>query len=183
MKRRTLLGAIGLLGSGAAFTVGSGAFGFVRTERDLTVAVEHDNDAYLSLRQLGSGQRSIEDSTPETVQFRFPGSQEAIDDPDLGLGSNSMYEFEFDSEEDDVRGLLRVANQGTTAIDVYSEFDSDSELNIELFDVTDPDKTALRDDPVTLTPLEDTVDLGFRIETFDVESDRYDETLTIVADE
>lgn len=181
MKRRTVLGALGVLGSSSLFTIGSGAFSFLRAERELTINVEHDNDAYLGLRQLGKGTRAIEDGTPEQVEFRFPGLQEAIDDPDLGLGKNSVYEFEFDAEEDDARGLLRITNQGTNDVSVHSEHETTSELDIEIFDVDDTDKTALRDDPVELSP-GDSVDVGFRIETFDVEPDTYEETLTIVAE-
>lgn len=181
MKRRTILGAFGLLGSGSALTIGSGAFSYVRTDRELTVETAHDNDAYLGLRQLGSGTRSYEDGTPEKVAFSFPGLLERIDDPDRGLGTNSVYEFVYDANEDDTPGLLRITNQGTNDVVVYTEHDTESELVIETFDVTDPDRTALRDDPAALSPGEE-VDVGFRIETFDAQPDTYDETLTIVGE-
>lgn len=181
MKRRTILGSVGVLASGSALAIGSEAFGVFRTDRDLTVEVTHDNDAYLGLRQLGAGTRSIEDGTPEKVEFSFPGLQERIDDPDLGLGRESTYEFVTDAEEDDVQGLMRITNRGTNAIEAYSEHETKSELIVELFDVTDPDRTALRDDPAELSPGEH-VDVGFRIETSDAALGTYEEVLTIVAE-
>lgn len=161
--------------------LGSGAFSSVEADRSFSVQVAHDNDAYLGLRQLGAGTRSYEDGTPEKVGFSLPGLFERIDDPDLGLGTESVYEFVYDADEDDTPGLLRITNQGTNDVDVHTEHETDSELVIETFDVTDPNRTALRDDPVALSPGEH-VDVGFRIETFDAQTGSFDETLTIVAE-
>lgn len=181
MNRRRFI--IGLISGSVAVgpILGSGAFSSVETDRSLTVEVVHDNDAYLSLRQLGSGKRSIEDGSPEQVEFRFPGFQEALDDPDLGLGKNSVYEFVFDAEEDDTRGLLRIKNLGTNTVELYSEEKTKSELGIQLFDVTDPNRTALRNDPVEIS-VGEYVDVGFRIETLNAQVGTHHKTLTIVTE-
>lgn len=180
MKRRTFFGVTAGTVAGSAL-IGSGAFNVARVDRGLDVEVTHDNDAYLGLRQLGSGTRSYEDGTPERVIFSFPGLYERIDDQNLGLGKDSVYEFVYDAEEADTRGLLRITNQGTETVDVYTEHDTESELEIETFDVTDSDRTALRSEPVALDPGE-YVDVGFRIETFDTQIDTHEETLTIIAE-
>lgn len=184
MKRRNLLTALGAL-TGVGGVVGTGAFTSVSAERQLAVKTEGDNNALLRLKQLGSGERSEEDGSPEKVEFSFPGDEELWDDPSLGLGTDSVYEFDRDAEESDggspTEGLLRIENQGTQPVDVYSEHQTDSELEIELYDVTDPDETALRDDPVTLD-VGEYVDVGFRIRTFDADIGRFNETLTIVGE-
>lgn len=67
-------------------------------------------------------------------------------------------------------------------MEVYSKHETDSELEIELYDETDPDETALRDEPAELN-VGESVDVGFRIRTFGADVDTFDETLTIVADQ
>lgn len=182
MKRRYILGTIGTALGGSSLAVGSGAFSFTRTEREFSVGVTNDNEAYLGLRQLGSGKRSVEDGTPEQVEFRFPGFEEQISDDDLGLGTDSVYEFLYDAEEEDTEGLLHITNQGTNVVNVYSEHETASDLEIELFDIADSDRTAMRDNPVELSP-GDHVDVGFRIETFGSDIGTHNETLAIVAEE
>lgn len=184
MKRRQLITAIGGLAAGTSLTLGSGAFTSVSADRGLEVETVGDNDALLRLKQLGAGGRSIEDGSSEKVKFRFPSFGERLDG--LGLGSDSVYEFDRDSKESDEsnpdEGLLRISNQGTQLVQVYSQFETDSELEVEIYDVTDPDETALRDDPVELSTGAH-VDVGFRIRTFGAETGRFNETLTIVADQ
>jgi hypothetical protein len=191
MKRRTVIAGLGSLAASGTFAVGSGAFTTVSAERTVVVETSADNDALLGLRQRGdgagsSGGRSDEGGTPGEVYFNFPGSSRQVNDPDIGLGTDSVYEFDQDSGEagnaSSTRGLLRITNQGTQRVTVYSQFETDTELEIELYDVTDPDRTALRDDPVELA-VGDHVDVGFRIRTFGATTDKFSETLTIVADQ
>jgi len=191
MKRRTIIAGLGSLAASSALAVGSGAFTSVSATRTVAVQTADDNDALLALSQRGEGAgshggRSDEGGTPEEVYFNFPGTSRQVEDPDLGLGTDSVYEFDQDSGEaddsDPTKGLLRIRNQGTQPVTVYSQFDTDSELDIELYDVTDPDRTALRNDPVKLAAGEH-VDVGFRIRTFGAAVDDFEETLTIVADQ
>lgn len=184
MKRRQVITAIGGLAASASLTLGSGAFTSVSAGRQLTVETAGDNDALLRLEQLGAGKRSTEDGSPEQVEFSFPGLQERLDDPSSGLGVDSTYEFDRDAEESGstspVEGLLRIENQGSQPVEVYSRHETDSDLDVELYDVTDATKTALRDSPVVIDVGEH-VDVGFRIRTFDADVGTFDETLTIVA--
>ena len=184
MKRRTVLAGFGSLTASSLLVAGTGAFTSVSAERSVTVETSGDNDALLRLRELGDGKRSTEDDG--RVEFSFPGGlQERFDDPDLGLGVDSVYEFDRDAEESSrstpTEGLLRIENQGTQPVSVYSRFQSENDLEMELYDVTDPDRTALRDDPPELG-VGDSIDVGFRIRTFGADIDTFDETLTIVAE-
>ncbi|MFC6756381.1 MULTISPECIES: hypothetical protein [Haloarcula] len=181
MKRRNFVLGLGGLASAGTLAMGTGAFTSVSADRRLQVETADDNDALLGLEELGEGYRSTKDGSQ--VKFNFPSLDNQ--DPDLGLGADSVYEFDRDADESDkdspTEGLLRIENQGTQPVDTYSEHETDSELEIELYDVTDPDKTALGDDPVTLDVGEH-VDVGFRIRTFDADIGTFDETLTIVAE-
>lgn len=185
MKRRRLLGGIAGLTATTSVVTGTGAFSSVDAQRRLQVAVADDNDALLALRQRGGGKRSLEDGTPETVELYLPGVDERLADADIGLGPDSVYEFDHDASESQkstpTDGLLRITNQGTQTVDVYSRFETNSQLEVELYDVTDPSDTALRSDPAELG-VGESLDVGVRVRTFDAVPNTYDETLTIVAE-
>lgn len=185
MRRRTFIAGVGSLAGIGSLLFGTGAFSGIEADRRLRVDLADDNDAFLSLQQLGDGKRSIEDDTPEKVEFSFPGLQERLSDPELGLGVDSVYEFDRDADESgsdgSSEGLLRIENQGTQSVEVYSVHETDAELVVELYAVTDPGKSALRGDPVKLT-VGEALDVGFRIRTFGADVGTFDETLMIVAE-
>ena len=177
MKRRRYLAGLVAGSVAGGLGIGSGAFSSAEADRLLSVETAHDNDAYLGLRQLGGGYRSIESGTPEQVEFSIPG----LTEDDTGLGTNSVYEFVYDDQEDTTPGLLAITNQGTNDVEVYSEHETESELEIEMFDVTDSNRTALTVDPPELSPGDEPLHVGFRIKTFSSKSDTYEENLTIIA--
>jgi hypothetical protein len=181
MKRRTYLSRLGILSAAGGLTVGSGAFSSVRAERTVTVETADDDEALLALDDIGPGRRSFESSS-DTVELRFPSFYEESQKRnfDLGLGTDSVYEFDRDADAT-TDGLIGITNRGTQQVKVYSEHQTDSELDIELYDVTDAERTALRDDPPELT-VGESVDVGFRIRTTDAEVGSFNETLTIVAE-
>lgn len=184
MKRRRFIVGLGGFAAGSGFTLGTGAFTSTSAERQLEVQTAGDNDALLALTERGDGTRSLETGgNPQKVEFSFPGWEERTDD--IGLGTNSVYEFDRDNREskssDPTEGLLRIKNQGTQTVKVYSEHETDSELDIELYDVSDDSKTALVNAPAVLG-VGDSVDVGFRIRTFGVDIGTFKETLTIVAE-
>ena len=190
MNRRTLIAGLGSLTASSVFTMGTGAFTSVSADRRLTVETAGDNNALLKLKQLGDGTgyggRSIENGTPEQVMFSFPGTGELDENLNFGLGVDSVYEFDRDSGESDdpdpTEGLLRITNQGSQLVEVYSEDTTPSDIDVELYDVADQDDTALRDRPAELD-VGEFVDVGFRIRTFGADKDTFEETLTIVADQ
>lgn len=185
MKRRTIIAGVGGLVASGGLAFSSSAFSTVDAQRRVTVKVADDYDALLTLKQLGEGERSDSDGTPQQVEFSFPGDHELIEDSDLGLGTNSIYVFDQDAEEANssapTEGLLRIRNRGNQSINVYSLHNTDSDLTIELFDVTDSDGVALRDEPAVLD-VGDKVDVGFRIRTSKAGLGTFDETLKIIGE-
>lgn len=177
MNRRRFLAGLGLAGITGSF-VGTGAFSATTADRELSVEVTGDNSASLTLRELGDGGRSIE-AGPE-VEFSFP----VIGGSGTGLGPDSIYEFDRDANEagqsNATLGLLRIENHGTLPVEVYSKHTTESSLEIELYNVADTDRSALRDNPPVLD-VGEVVDVGFRIRTYDVEIGTYSETIEIVA--
>ncbi|WP_444682113.1 hypothetical protein [Halorubrum sp. FL23] len=184
MNRRKFFTTLGVAATGISAAVGTGAFTSVEASRRIEVETANDNNAFLRLEELGGGKRSIEDDGQ--VEFSFPGLDERIDNPEIGLGVDSVYEFDRDAGESGssptTEGLLRIENQGTQPVEVYSEHETDSELEIELYDVTGDSEIALRDDPPTLD-VGDSVDVGFRIRTHGASVGEFEETMTIVADQ
>lgn len=186
MNRRTLLVGAGSLAMSGTLVTGTGAFTSTSANRTVTTQVADDDQALVALRQRGAGRRSLGVGTPERVVFDFPGSLEAADTEDLGIGSNSVYEFNHDSgktivgQTDPVEGLLAIENQGPHPISVSARDATDSAVTIELYDVDDPDRTALRDNPARLATGE-SVNTGVRIQTGDAEIREFQETIVIVA--
>jgi len=186
MRRRTLLAGLGSLVASGSLAVGTGAFSTTRAERTVSVSVADDADALLSLEPLGEGFRS-EDQDDE-IQFSFPGLVEQLADDDLGLGPNSVYEFERDSgasdpfEPDptgaDDEGLVKLTNRGTQPVTVTTEANVDG-VDVELYAVDDPDKEALSERQPELG-VGEPLTLGFRVYTFD-EVGEFSGSLTITA--
>lgn len=186
MRRRRMLAALGSIAIGSATAVSTGAFTSVSAERSVSVSVADDAKALLSLKPLGNGFRS-EDQNDE-VQFNFPGLIEQIDDPDLGLGPNSVYEFERDSGASDfadpdltgaeVEGLVKLMNSGTQPVTVTTEANVDG-VDVELYAVIDPDKEALSERQPELGT-GGSLTLGLRVYTFD-EVGEFSGSLTITA--
>lgn len=177
MKRRNLLG---LLGGGlmSATIVGSGAYNIGRAERDVTVEVVPDADAYLSIAPRGSGGRSSGGYGPgdESAVFRFPGpdSQDhPLDDTPDGLGTDSVYEFTRDKDPDNPDGLAIVTNQGTEPVVVADEEEETDGPNVGLINIeagaeSNGLRPLLREQPVSLEPGEG-FKLGIQIDTYGVE--------------
>ena len=137
MNRRKYLAALGVLGSGTAAAMGTGAFTSVSASRDVSVSVADDTNGYLGLSASPN-----ENGEFASVDTSSGGDGEialdfgASDGGGSGVGLNSTYNF------DDV---FRIENQGTQTIYVWANFsgedlddddiwfypgsDSDRELN------------------------------------------------------
>ncbi|MFU8869161.1 oxidoreductase [Natronococcus sp.] len=98
MERRKFLIGAGGTAIGASALVGSGAFSFVRAERDLDVEVVNDKDAYLGL-----------EATSEYASGTGDGQLELDWASDNGEGGKGLNE-NADSRFDDV---FKIINQGT----------------------------------------------------------------------
>ena len=101
MQRRKFVIGTGALASGAAAAIGTGAFSFVRADRDITVNVVDDADAYLGLEALSA--YAEDDDGQLGLSFEDNGYGE-------GLNDNA------DSAFDDV---FTITNQGTNEVVIY----------------------------------------------------------------
>jgi hypothetical protein len=174
MKRRKLLfGASGLAASGAT-VLGTGAFTSVEAERSVSVTTADDDRAFLRLEPLvnnglngDSTRRSTSDG--EVVVFDIPGIGDGENSDAQGVGIDSIYEF---------HDLLTVINQGTQPVQLYSTYAGTELTNLALVS----DDGILRNDPPILD-VGDSVDVGFLIDTHGSSVGKFDETLTIVANQ
>jgi hypothetical protein len=142
MNRRTFL--IGLSGTAVAggALVGSGAFSRVESQRDVTVQVAEDPNAYLGLSGTGSPNSdnyvSIDDNGHLAVDI---SSHDDFSGPDTqpGEGVNSDSFTYFDS-------MVEVCNQGKEDVGFYVEPPTDDDFPGGV-DATGPDGTPYADEP------------------------------------
>ena len=173
MKRRSLLAGLGTLAGAGGLTFGTGAFTSVSAERSVSVAVARDYRAFLRLEPnvdegIGDVRSGRSSTDGRGVEFDLPGIDDG-ENPDAdGVAPDSVYEF---------HDLLKVSNQGTQPITVWSEYD-DSDFQ-ELALVTDAGR--LSESPPTLD-VGESIDVGLYIDTHGTDTGEYDETLMIVAE-
>ena len=177
MKRRTFLGAVAGIGGTGALTLSTGAFSYVRADRSMTVDVVDDPNAYLALDEVGDGGRSVNDGGK--LRFRIPGAFEGSVSSGEGVGSNSVYRFDSDAN-DDQDGLFAVQNQGTQSVTVFGSDSSSTELSVAMFDV-ETDELLTEDDPSKALDPGASLLCGIQIDTHgvDVRDRAYQATLTI----
>lgn len=179
MKRRTLILAIGGIASTGA-AVGSGAFSSVSANRDVSVSVAEDANAYLVMEPLNTpngNQFASSDDGVIALDFADSGNGGS------GLGTDSIYTF------DDV---FQVANQGTQGVYVWATFAGaegafdvgDEDTDIWLYPNGNP-HNKLRDseDDVLYLPTGSSADIGVYVDTNDLSIDDDQElTMTVQAD-
>lgn len=182
MQRRKLLTGLGMLAAGGAATVGTGAFTSAEASRSVTVTVEGDADAYLSLDALGTDDTANNGFATQSgdgisIDINDVGS---VTDPADGVGLNSVYEFDK---------LFQVENQGTQEIEFEIEtlsgddFGSnvgEDELTVEFYTGSDADNP-LDGDPVTLGT-GDSKNIGVKVDTEDLSTSDFSVEATVSAD-
>lgn len=186
MERRKFIAGLGAFTSGAAATIGSGAFTSVEADRSIQVQTARDSSAFLRMKAIGATERS---QGGDVVDFRFPslGEQSDIaDNPNpqnpQGLGADSVYRF--DSDVNGSNGLFIVENQGTQAVQLYSrQGDSAAVPDVEIFNV-ETGNLLTEDDPYDALGVGESINLGFEIDTtgVSIQDDAYQVDLTIVAE-
>lgn len=110
MNRRKFLFGAGSFAAAGAAAMGTGAFTNVTANRDVTVNVANEDNAYLALTTSGSANSQFvtgAESTQLGLDFSSSGNGGS------GVGMDSVYNF------DDV---FRIINQGTQKIYVWAEF-------------------------------------------------------------
>ena len=148
MQRRKFLIGAGALASGSAAAIGTGAFTSVEADRDVTVEVADDADAFLALSESGE---------PNDEYFVEEDGEAGID---LGENEEGATGVNLDSQTK-VFNIMEVQNQGTQDVLVYTPEDGiEGDDSFETFDphATDlpGDASEVEDEPWTL---EDEVNL------------------------
>lgn len=172
MNRRQFIAGVGGLTAGGSAVVGSGAFSTVNADRNVSVNVATDQQAYLVLD--GISNNFVEDD--DLVGFDFddevaPSDGGTFDDTGNGVGANSVYEF---------TELLQIQNQGTDPVVVFGRYTGDELLSLELI-------TGGRQSPLTRSnPSEvldapgDFINVGLRMEIGDISPQELETDLSIV---
>lgn len=113
MQRRKLLVGTGALVAGSATTIGTSAFTSVEADRQVSVAVENDADAYLGLEAVDNA-----DATQYVTESDGTLEIDIGDSGNGGSGVNLNAKTEYDS-------LFRVTNQGTQTVLFFMQYDPD----------------------------------------------------------
>ena len=134
MKRRNFVLGLGTIATGSVAAVGSGAFTSVEAERDITVEVAEDSDAFLALEDGDSDLVTYDDGV---LVINLDG-EGALGE---GIGDDSRYQLgNFDSSEtnfhENIYGnwvaddgdpteefAFAITNQGTTSYHITIEGD------------------------------------------------------------
>ena len=180
-RRRFIVGVSGMVGATGA-VMGSGAFSDVEANRTVTVATEDDRDAYLKLEPHDPSGSGLERSDyrrfgdDEIFRFNIPGNYEDEEDTPQGEGPGVESVYWFDR-------LLRIHNQGTNEIQVYSKYSGGELADAALYAADDADRTALTEANPSegFSPGESSL-FGLMIDTNDVSPNAdFNTTLTIGA--
>lgn len=201
MERRKFLLGTGALAAGGAAALGSGAFSRVESQRDVTVQVAEDPDAYLGLSGTESPNSknyvSIDDHGHLAIDI---SDHDDFDGPDTqpGEGVNSDSFTWFDS-------MVEVCNQGKQAAGFYIEEPTDDDFPAGI-DAEDGDGNArlqfytgeaaetgddgttsiMGEDNAQVIPLGECIELGVRTVTHGVDATAqehlFGDEVTAVAD-
>ena len=117
MERRNFLLGIGGASIGGSALLGTGAFSRVESQRDVTIAVAEDPDAYLGL----SGTGSLNSDNYVGLDEKGHIAIDIGENPNDGLGVNSDSFTWFDS-------MVQVCNQGKEGVGFYIEEPGDDDF-------------------------------------------------------
>ena len=110
MQRRKLLATVGSLAAGSATAAGTGAFTSVEADRNVSVQVADDADAFLSMKPSPGPNGSYAAVEDGQLALRLDGS----DDTPAGDGVN-------DDAVTRIEDIFRIRNQGTQEVFVFVE--------------------------------------------------------------
>ncbi|WP_271968128.1 hypothetical protein [Halorubrum ezzemoulense] len=174
MKRRSLLAALAGV-AGVSGTVGTGAFTSVSAERQVSIQVTDDDDAYLMIDAKSEFLRATTASGP--TEFYIPGLKKRADlggPKGEGIAPNSTYTF---------HDLATIENRSEDPVEVYSDAPT-LPSGFERLLLIDSDRQTLlnkEDNATELTPGE-SFSAGLLIEADDAKIIDYDLSLDIHAD-
>ncbi|SEW25768.1 lamin tail domain-containing protein [Halobacterium jilantaiense] len=164
MKRRQLLLGIGAtVGAGAA--ISSGAFSNASADRQVAVTVSDDAAGLLSLEPAAGPNGEYVDGGGDRVAV-------ALGDAQAGLTEGATYEFDR---------TLRVGNQGTQPVYVWAELSSAAFAGDDLYVYRGETGTPLNAANAAEVGIGGSLDLGFFVDTGNVDTDTYNPTITLHA--
>ena len=176
MKRRNLILGLGSVSLAGASVFGSGAFSSVQADRDVTVNVAGDDEAYLALEPAegpNGDYASIEDGT---LALNFDGSAEGVD----GQGFNAEATTRVDE-------VFTITNQGTQTVGVYiEEFETTADgVDVAFLEQeSDPETSIVGPESAVELPVGEPVPVGVVVNargSGPVSGVIEDDTITIVA--
>ena len=155
MKRRNLLATVGLAASGG-IAVGTGAFTSVQADREVTVEVSGDDEAFLALTERpNSNNGEFANITGGLMVFDI--NDVLQDGEGQGPGSNSIYTFD---------NVFGVNNQGTQDVFLEVEFEDIDTLDGLGFYAGENDEDLLDGvENVAKVPVGEEADMGIYIDT------------------
>ncbi|QZA88496.1 hypothetical protein K0C01_12055 [Salinarchaeum sp. IM2453] len=184
MNRRNFILGLGASTAGAVVTIGSGAFTSVEADREVSVEVVDDTDAYLSPVPLDDN-GEVPDDPSDNDQLRVPGAQ---DEPYAQIDNDTgrlILTFGALNSEATTRisQVFRVTNEGDDEVGLWFEV-SGSSPDVVTF--TDQDGNELNDgseNAVDLT-VGESVDVDIEFDTSGVgPDDEIIDTITLNADQ
>lgn len=183
MKRRSFLFGVSAAASVGTGVIGTGAVSQITADRNVNLNIVQDSDAYLSLIPQTSSDL-VEIDNPPTGKGVIQFDLTEFNDFAVGSGFNKRATTEL-TDPVDFSGdaLFAIRNQTDRDTEVAAttvggdledirpvEPDekipepSDDQIQIELFDVTDPDRVAIdQDAPRTIKPGGSGIGIGLRI--------------------
>lgn len=177
MNRRQFIASVGGLATVGSGVISSGAFSTVSAERNVSINVETDNNAYLTLIGVsadftgGNGDAGVEG-------FKFnndvsPADGGTFDETGEGVGANSIYEF---------TDLLEVQNRGTDPIVIFGRHTGDKLDSLELIGGEND-----KQNPLTRSHPSDTIEspggsirVGLQMEIGDISPQEVETEISIV---
>ncbi|MFW5905315.1 MAG: hypothetical protein ACOCUO_00535 [archaeon] len=198
MDRRKFIVGLGAAATGGSALIGTGAFSRVESQRQVTIEVAEDPDAYLGLDKCDTPNGSYVDmdSDGHLVVLMNPENEHHPDD-DLGAGVNSDSRTWFDN-------VFQICNQGKEAAAVYIEDHEDwptwdgegavdekdgEERRVQFYFKDQRERSMIGRDNAELVQVGDCICVGIRtttheLDTSEVETllDDLDDTIQITAD-
>jgi len=175
MRRRRFLAGLTGVAAGGASAIGTGAFSSLSADRTVTVKVEDDDDAYLTLDPSSDLSRAT--TASDKLEFYIPGlkTRAGLSDTPTGNGiaPNSSYTF---------ANLLSVQNRGGDRVEVYSDT-TGLPAGVETLSLTDSGRQTILDgrDVATEIAPGGRFQAGLFVETGDSDLGSYELSMSIIA--
>ncbi|QLK24319.1 hypothetical protein HYG81_08995 [Natrinema zhouii] len=155
MNRRNVLVGLGTIVAGGGAALGTGAFSNVEAERDATINVANDSNAFLGLAPVTTGDRNssnpyVSENSDGIIEFYFNG----VGGDASGLNNDAVSKFD---------NVLEVSNNGELSVNISVTAIDDTGSG-----VTDIDSVlSIYEDTESISPLSSgaTAEVGFEFDT------------------